>query len=391
VYILAVNISHHCSICLLKDGDIVFFQEEDRFSRNKHHYTHCILESLWSKDPGFNTIKNDIELKTIQSLPKELKKIDHIIFCTTGLSSDSYVMNIILDQIRSTIEIENIHHYPEHHLYHACSAFYNSGFDTALSLVLDGGGFNNHHEETQNLCDMKFHEQETVFVLDYNNIRSLLRHYSLSDFKFYKYNNFKNTRSYHERNKMFSASWGCGGIFNLISLILGFGNEAGKTMGLAAYGNADNVKENWFVLDEKNDLWITDNNAILKSFASRFDLPENLNYLHQVTYIAKVDEKIGADLAKKAQQETLNRTIKLIEKYSQESGEKNVVLSGGYFLNCSNNYEYLKRFPNLNFFIDPIAHDGGTALGAAKYLWHKLTGDTTKRRLETLYLGLQND
>jgi carbamoyltransferase len=69
------------------------------------------------------------------------------------------------------------------------------------------------------------------------------------------------------------------------------------------------------------------------------------------------------------------------------TGHRDVVLSGGYFLNCSNNYEYIKRFPDLRFFVDPIAHDGGTAIGAAKYLWHKLTGDTTVRRLETLYLG----
>ena len=32
---------------------------------------------------------------------------------------------------------------------------------------------------------------------------------------------------------------------------------------------------------------------------------------------------------------------------------KNVVLSGGYSLNCVNNYHYVKEFPDYNFFVDP--------------------------------------
>ena len=34
----------------------------------------------------------------------------------------------------------------------------------------------------------------------------------------------------------------------------------------------------------------------------------------------------------------------------------------------------------------PIAHDGGTSIGAAKYLWYELTKDKTVRKLDTLYL-----
>ena len=45
----------------------------------------------------------------------------------------------------------------------------------------------------------------------------------------------------------------------------------------------------------------------------------------------------------------------------------NIVLSGGYFLNCSNNFKYVKKYPNINFFVDPIPHDGGTAIGATVY------------------------
>ena len=56
---------------------------------------------------------------------------------------------------------------------------------------------------------------------------------------------------------------------------------------------------------------------------------------------------------------------------------KNIVLSGGYSLNCTNNYKYLQAFPEYQFFVDPIPHDGGTAVGAALEEWRKLDADDT--------------
>ena len=35
MYILGVNISHHASVCLLKDGEVVFYLEDDRLSGDK--------------------------------------------------------------------------------------------------------------------------------------------------------------------------------------------------------------------------------------------------------------------------------------------------------------------------------------------------------------------
>ena len=51
---------------------------------------------------------------------------------------------------------------------------------------------------------------------------------------------------------------------------------------------------------------------------------------------------------------------------------KNIVLSGGYSLNCTNNYKYLEAYPDDQFFVDPIPHDGGTAVGAALWLNEKI-------------------
>ena len=69
------------------------------------------------------------------------------------------------------------------------------------------------------------------------------------------------------------------------------------------------------------------------------------------------------------------------------TGKKNIVISGGYGLNCVANYYYKKRFPDLNIFVDPISHDGGTALGLAQLVHYTETKDKVKRPLTSLYLG----
>ena len=71
------------------------------------------------------------------------------------------------------------------------------------------------------------------------------------------------------------------------------------------------------------------------------------------------------EIAKNVQEKTFRETCMLIDGVKNKSN--NIVLSGGYFLNCSNNFKYVKKYPNINFFVDPIPHDGGTAIGATVY------------------------
>ena len=71
---------------------------------------------------------------------------------------------------------------------------------------------------------------------------------------------------------------------------------------------------------------------------------------------------------------------------------KNVCLSGGFFLNCVANYYYLSILPkDVNLYIEPVSSDAGTSIGAAKYIYHHKTRDTTKRPLKSLYLGPRQD
>lgn len=63
-----------------------------------------------------------------------------------------------------------------------------------------------------------------------------------------------------------------------------------------------------------------------------------------------------------------DRAVELVKIASAKCN--NIVLTGGCFLNVVVNYKLLKEFPDLNFYVDPIAFDGGTAIGAAYILHH---------------------
>jgi carbamoyltransferase len=87
-----------------------------------------------------------------------------------------------------------------------------------------------------------------------------------------------------------------------------------------------------------------------------------------------------------SQQEVLN----LIRKSVNNTGINNVVLSGGYGLNCVANYFYLNELKNenINFYVEPISSDAGTAIGAAMMVYHDITNNRNVRSYaDSLYLG----
>ena len=82
----------------------------------------------------------------------------------------------------------------------------------------------------------------------------------------------------------------------------------------------------------------------------------------------KAYTQIQKDLAYAVQKATEEGLIGLIRKAHELTGEKNIVISGGYGLNCVANYKYWKEFPDLNIYVEPVSHDGGTSIGGAFWL-----------------------
>ena len=64
------------------------------------------------------------------------------------------------------------------------------------------------------------------------------------------------------------------------------------------------------------------------------------------------------DMAWAIQKESQQMVLDLIRKAVKMSGRKNVVLSGGYGLNCVANYWYLGELKDegINFYVEPVSN-----------------------------------
>jgi carbamoyltransferase len=144
--------------------------------------------------------------------------------------------------------------------------------------------------------------------------------------------------------------------------------ECGKTMGWASYGFPDSSIPDTFINGHANMELFTHKRTL--------NIPKTDDFQKQ------------ANLAYNIQQHTQDRALQMIKKAIAISGIKNVVFTGGYALNCTANYYIRKNLgSDVNFYVEPISHDGGTAIGAAKLIHHRVTNDIQQHPLESLYLG----
>jgi len=164
--------------------------------------------------------------------------------------------------------------------------------------------------------------------------------------------------------------------------------EAGKLMGLAPYGKPNEDLPSFFNGEwgNRNLIIPTYPNAAMLN-VSRYDiLKEDVKNHVQGEYT-----DVQKDLAYKIQEQTSDRMVQLIKKAHELTGEKNIVVCGGYGLNCVANYKYWKEFPDLNIYCEPISHDGGTSIGGAKYVYNKLKETEKPSKQESVYYGPQYD
>jgi carbamoyltransferase len=368
MYILSINISHHASSCLLEDGEVIYYIEEERLSKIKNHeYDSC----------NDNGVDLNSKYYGMEYLKDHTNYVDYVIFSSFGRfdgEDDIIISNFKTQFKREKINVKEWLFFPQnHHIYHAVSGFYQSQFDNAVCLVLDGGG-----SAVGEVIESKIpiREVESIYYIEYPDIvTTLFKNFSSSSGyqRLFKKDIVSTNNTFAEI--CYTDSLSCGKLFSSISIALGFKNglEAGKVMGLSSYGKKRSPEfDNWFC--KFDNVWITNNSIIMPYYENKIDI--------------KTEFQKAADIAAKVQEETLDHTLRLIDKALTKSNSKNIILSGGYALNCVNNYEYLKYLPkDVNLYIDPISHDGGTSYGAAKFLWYYLTKDLEKKPFNSLYLG----
>jgi carbamoyltransferase len=341
---------HDWSITILDDEKVLAIIQEDRISKIKH-------------DTLFPLI-------SLEKVPQYTKVIDNLIICPPSPYEE-----IITNYFKKLkIKVYNIIIPPlsSHHIFHASSGYYGSGFKEAVCISIDGyGGAEKLPTTRSNIgyyTTTIFSKSNTSseFVQEYGN---MIYNPNYED----PFNNYNPSL---KDNIDINHNLDIGVMYGTITRYLGFKHlEAGKTMGLSSYGSINNQLPPIFYNDTilgnmnlfKGDFLIDiKNNPILQD-NSNFKIMVDISYS-----IQKSLEKVFIY--------RVNQALKLFPT-------KNIVFSGGCALNVVGNYVVKKEFPDINFYFDPIGTDSGQSYGAAKYYYHKLTNSLKQEPLKHLYHG----
>jgi carbamoyltransferase len=331
VWVAGIATGHDASTCLLKNGELVFYIEEERLSRNKHDSNPFLsIDEIfkYTDHLDYLAVNNNTQYPdhinpfVIYCLKKKLIKNENQVFFLTGDRE-------------------------EHHLYHASNAFYASGFKESICVVVDALGAykyfsdNAHGSEVESVYHASYpHTFKPIFKRLFN-YKSLCQEYASDKVEVV--------------NKP-----SIGVLYSETSVQLGFSTlDCGKVMGLSSYGSK--------LVDIDYQEY--------PSAPSR-------------CIINNIHEHSREDFSYTVQSISQNYCLDLIKKGIEKTGCKNVTFSGGYGLNCVANYFYRKNLPaDVNLYVDPLSYDGGASIGVAKYAYHLLYKDTVIRKQTSLYTG----
>lgn len=391
-WIAAITRGHNAGVCLLKDGQVVFALEEERLSRQKY-------------DGG--------PFATMIKILDYTDKLDYLVIAHTQPLSDAGRIDFSGDDVYTGLarklglidRHQDNQNHPQvidlskvHHKLHAACAFYRSGFESATAVVVDGAGtFIPMSIDGQ--TEMTW-ELESIFECGYpSTFNTLYKHQGgRGPWRGIKLNV---PRLEGEDRGTFELvlddTAGITKAYEAVTQYCGWAPiEAGKTMGLFPYGSAnENIPP--IYTDASGQKWRTaDRNLVIPTYPngakineyrySELETPEEVyEKRHDVTLL-----KNRRDLAYAVQTQSQQEVLSLIKKSVEMSGNKNVVLSGGYGLNCVANYFYLTELNKLgiNLYVEPISSDAGTCIGAALLVHHQTNNDLNIRPYaDNLYLG----
>ena len=374
-WIAGITRGHNGATCLLKDGEVVFYIEEERLSRKKY-------------DGG--------PLAGLLKIKEYTDKIDYLVVAHTQPLTEAGKIDFTGDDMYTgfarKIGLINQHFdghkHPQvidlgmiHHELHAACTFYNSGFKEAAVLIVDGAGTFVPLGETTGW------ELETIFAASYPaNFSTKFKHIGVRgpQTSYEKLNCPHENRGKPEdlHDVIFTDHPGITKCYEAMTNYCGFNFiEAGKAMGLAPYGKPNSSIPKIFAGAEGKHL--SNRNLFVPNFPNGAFIDKVGNPVLDTDSL-----EMKQDLAYAVQEATQMQMVRLILDAIERTGHTNVCIAGGYGLNCVANYEYLKHLPEgVNLYVEPISHDGGTCLGAAKMIWHEMTNDLTIRKQISIYYG----
>jgi carbamoyltransferase len=390
-YILGIARGHNGGACLLKDGEIVFSIEEERLSRVKYDggpYAAMIKAKEYTDKIDFLVVSHTQDLKN--SAGKVDYSGDDVY---TGLARKLGLIDKNLNPARTHPQVVDLSMH--HHKIHAALAFYRSGFEDAAAVVVDGSGTataaNVNGESTV------FWEVESIFDCAYPSyFKTLYKHLGTRSSVPTHVDFSASSQRLEEVGthlEVLSSHAGIVKCYEAVTEYCGFsGIEAGKTMGLSPYGKENLDLPDFF--DSQGRFNLSNNNLFVPGYPGGAVI--NVNEYEGLGFEIESDKEMTErqnrrDMAYKMQQESQEAVLDLILTASKLTGKKQIVLCGGYGLNCVANYHYLTQLneEGIELYVEPMSNDGGTAIGVA-LLWYQVKNPEAEKkftRSDNVYLG----
>lgn len=371
--IVAVNPGHNGSVAVVSDGEVKLFIEEERMTRLKYdgHPYRSLIYAL------------------------EKYHVDEFFLCGTGQPGEQLSIswtgeNDFQALVRKFGNKNCKFHYVgnDHHLGHAALAFLNSGFDKAIALIVDGSGSRKTlkeflSEDGQPISEnipMGFEAESIIFCNRSEWFQDLYKSLVTND-----------GPKICTPNGVIDSGSSIVKAYEAVTEYAGFSPiDAGKTMGLAPYGEYDHYIPAMIFKNGRADknYFITQapRGAIINELFDKNILVDDKKSWHKNKELLPDQIRNFAYAIQKATEKEILTYIKEIISVNDNKKEgedivTNIVFSGGYALNCVANYVIQKNLPpEYNFYVEPISSDAGTALGWAKLAWHY---STKRKELES--------
>ena len=344
--------------CLIVDGKVKMLINEERLSRQQYSAGFKQSIDYLLKNNGLNLEDIDLFvasrcLDIVPSIPEVQKQ----------LAENGF------DVSKNKIAV------CDHHLSHAFSAYYPSGFEKAIIVVIDGDGnvltnkLESGTENAKNYFKNKI-EHNSYFVGDGNKIEFL------------------------ERDDIEAEENGFGGVYRYFTYFCGFYGYkfAGKLMGLSAYGQKRNKYKDVKIFDLLPNGQIKCLIPDVNRNREKTSLVVEKWLIKQGIKIKarKPDEKINEDIEDVAyliQRELDRALIFKVDYLIKRTGIKNLCIAGGVGLNAVSNRAIIDNTEIKNIFIQPAAGDSGQCLGNAYYGVAEYDKENISRESISVYRG----
>ena len=371
-YILGLNYGEfNSSACLLKDGDIKIAIQEERLSREKFTKKFPILsiKKIFEEEKinlsnisyvtvGWDPSKHMIRYNPLISSFRSLREYN---FYTV---SDN-LLNLNNDRDLGTYtklehdkkNFPKIYHV-NHHLSHASNGFFLSNFKTASILT----------------CDFRGEYESTTFNLGNNNKIDKIESHNLPNSLGKLYATFTELLGYKSDNDEWKIMAMSGYDYDCKDEI----KKIKKCYNLSQNGKFELVSK-----------YFENSNLGGSSHHYSSQLLDLFN-INKVTYNSQPSKK-QIKIAKALQICSEEIALHFLKHLYKLTKNRNLVVSGGFFLNTVFNGKIIKKSDFENLYIPYAPSDTGNSIGSALYLNYNILGKRRKKISNLPFVGIKFD